>query len=289
MHFSLMQWLLAGSATASVVLAGAILVVLLRDKRRSAFPIFLTYCGAYILIQLLAWSVYVFGVCGQYARISCGQYARIYWTVSVVHMALEFGVMYEIFRNALKHYSALVDLGKMIFTWAAVFLLATATITAFATSGPSATKLGAAFALVERSMRLMECGLLLLFFFFEKRLGLSWRNPNVSIALGLGTTASVDLIVSYLSARFPNMVASLSIIDGAAFVGVLGCWCYCLAARQSEPLVATAPSRLVLQRWNESLVGDGYANAAVASASSESFLPGIEKTVDKVLARKFAN
>jgi hypothetical protein len=281
MHFSLMQWLLAGSAAVSVVLAATIVVVLLRSKRRSDFPIFLTYCCSYILIALLCWSVFLFG-----APV---QYARVYWTLSIVHMALEFGVMYEIFRNALKHYSALVDLGKMLFTWAAVFLLVTATITAFATSGPSASKLGAALAVVDRSMRLMECGLLMLFFFFEKRLGLSWRNPNVSIALGLGTTASVDLILSYLKARFPNMVASWDLIDSAAFVAVLSCWCYCLAARQSEPVVATAPSRLVLQRWNESLVGDGYGNAAVASGSVESFLPGIEKTVDKVLARKFAN
>ena len=281
MHFSLMQWLLLGSAAVSVVLAGIILVVLLRSKRRADFPIFLTYCGCYILIQLLGWSVFFFG--------ALDQYARVFLTVSIVHMALEFGVMYEIFRNALKHYSALVDLGKMLFTWAAVFLLVTATITAFATSGPSASKLCAAYAVVGRSMRLMECGLLMLFFFFEKRLGLSWRNPNVSIALGLGTTASVDLIQSYLKARFPSMVGTWDVINSSVFMGILACWCYCLAARQSEPVVATAPSRLVLQRWNESLVGDGYANAAVASGSVESFLPGIEKTVDKVLARKFAN
>src|SRR5215472_2563208 len=191
MHFSLMQWLFLRSAALSVALAGVILVVVLHSKRRSEFPIFLAYCGSYILIVLVGWSVFLFG--------PCDQYKRVYWTVSIVYMALEFGVMYEIFRNALKHYSALVDLGKMLFTWAAVFLLVTATITAFATSGPSASKLGAAFAVVERSMRLMECGLLMLFFFFEKRLGLSSRNPNVSIALGLGTTASVDLIASYLN------------------------------------------------------------------------------------------
>ena len=282
MHFSLMQWLLAGSAAVSVVLAGTILVILLRSKRRSDFPIFLTYCGSYVLMMVLGWSAYL-------KWCTCDRYAQLFWIVGVVQMALEFGVMYEIFRNALKHYSALVDLGKMLFTWAAVFLLVTATITAFATGGPSATKLGAAFALVERSMRLMECGLLMLFFFFEKRLGLSWRNPNVSIALGLGTTASVDLILSYLKARFPSMAGAWDVINSSVFMGILACWCYCLAARQSEPVVATAPSRLVLQRWNESLVGAAYANAAVASGSVESFLPGIEKTVDKVLARKFAN
>lgn len=199
MPFSLMHWMLAGSATISVLLAGAVISILLRHKRSLHLRIFLAYCASYIAIMILGWSAYF------YAFYSGRPYLSFFWVLSVVHMALEFGVMYEIFRNALRPYSALVDLGKMLFSWASGFLLLTATLTAVATSGSSAAKVGAAFAVVERSMRLMECGLLLLFFFFEKRLGLSWRNPNVSIALGLGTTASVDLILSYLKSRAPFM------------------------------------------------------------------------------------
>lgn len=279
MHLSLMLWMLMGSAGLSVVLAGTIVFLLLRRNRAADFPIFLTYCGSFIVIALLSWSVFLFVSCG---RGGCEQYMRVFWTVSILHMALEFGVMYEIFRNALKNYSALADLGKMLFGWASIFLLVTATLTAFATSGPSATKLAAAFAVVERSMRLMECGLLLLFFFFEKRLGLSWRNPNVSIALGLGTTASVDLILSYLKVRFPHLVATWDVVNSAGFMFVLAGWNYCLAARRPAPAAVGTPSRLVLQRWNESLVETRYATV-------ESFLPGIEKTVDRVLARKIAN
>jgi hypothetical protein len=287
MQFSLTQSMLAGSATISVVLAGTIAATLLRDKRRQDLRIFLAYCISYIAIIILIWSAYF------YAGNPSSQYSRVFWAVSVVHMALEFGVMYEIFRNALRPYSALVDLGKMLFSWASVFLLVTAALTAIATSGPSATKFAAAFAVVERSMRLMECGLLMLFFFFEKRLGLSWRNLNVSIALGLGTTASVDLILSYIKTRFPTtaMITACDVVDGAVFMGILVGWFYCLALRKSEPLAETAPSRLVLQRWNETLASAAYSNstATVGSRSVESFIPGIERTVERVLARKLTN
>jgi hypothetical protein len=279
MQFSMTQWMLAGSAALSVVLAGTIVAILLRDKRQRHLHIFLAYCISYIAIMILGWSAYFY---------TGSQYLPILWAVSVVHMALEFGVMYEIFSNALKPYSALVDLGKMLFSWASVFLLVTATLTALATSGPSATKVAAAFAVVERSMRLMECGLLMLFFFFEKRLGLSWRNPNVSIALGLGSTASVDLILSYLKARFPAMLGAWDIVNCSVFMGILVGWCYCMT-RKSEPLAETAPSRLVLQRWNETLASAAHSTATRSSGGVESFIPGIERTVERVLARKLTN
>jgi hypothetical protein len=280
MQFS--QWMLAGSAALSLVLDVTIICILLRSKRQRDFRFFLAYCTSLIAITILGWLAYF------YAGIASSQYLRVFWAVGVVHMALEFGVMYEIFRNALKPYSALVDLGKMLFSWASVFLLVTATLTSIATSGPSATKFAAAFAVVERSMRLMECGLLMLFFFFEKRLGLSWRNPNVSIALGLGATASVDLILSYLKTRFPAMVGALDLVNCSVFMGILVGWCYCMA-RKSEPLAETAPSRLVLQRWNETLASAAYSTATRGSSSVESFIPGIERTVERVLARKLTN
>lgn len=282
MQFSLTQLMLAGSAALSVVLAGTIISILLRDKRRRDLRIFLAYCASLMAITILGWSAYF------YAGVASTQYHRFFWAVSMVHIALEFGVMYEIFRNALRPYSALVDLGKMLFSWASVFLLVTATLTSIATSGPSATKFAAAYAVLAHSMRLMECGLLMLFFFFEKRLGLSWRNPNVSIALGLGTTASVDLILSYLKTRIPAMDGAWDIANCSVFMGILAVWCYCLA-RKSEPLAATAPSRLILERWNESLASAAYSAAMPSSGGVESFIPGIERTVERVLARKLTN
>ena len=86
-------------------------------------------------------------------------------------MVLEFGVLYELLVNALKPYSALIDLGKMLFRWAAVFLILAAFLTAFATTGSGNNKLVAASELLQRTVRLMQCGLLLLFFGLGKAPG----------------------------------------------------------------------------------------------------------------------
>jgi hypothetical protein len=69
------------------------------------------------------------------------------------------------------------------------------------------------------------------------------------------------------------------------FLGVVTFWAVCF--RQVEPArknVLDSPARLIFQRWNEALLSHGYGQA-VAASSVESFLPGIEKTVDRVMAR----
>ncbi|MGC2694541.1 MAG: hypothetical protein WA738_02005, partial [Candidatus Angelobacter sp.] len=166
---------------------------------------------------------------------SCRQYFYLYWVLSFLYMALEFGIMYEIFANALKPYSALIDLGKMLFRWAGVFLLFAAVLTALATSGPQNGKLAAGIALLERSMRLMQCGLLLLFILFEKRLGLSWKNHNMSIALGMGVAAAMDLGASYLKGHFPASATAFALTNSIVFIGVLSFWAHSLAQPAAEP------------------------------------------------------
>src|SRR5262249_43063946 len=246
-RLSAMEWASVGLAMACIAIQAAILWFLYRGKRRSEFPIFRTYSATYILLLLISLSAYVIPGCDQSTR-----YTYVYWTVSIVYMSVEFAVMYEIIVNALKPYSALVDLGRMLFIWAAVFLLIAAGTTAFATSGPESNRWLVAFAVVERSMRLMECGLLLLFFFFEKRLGLSCRNPKVAMPFGLAIPSRVDLIFSYLKSHFPAQLSHFDIVDTAVYMGVLSYWCFILLADRAEATSAIAPpSRLILQRWNE--------------------------------------
>ena len=86
-------------------------------------------------------------------------------------MVLEFAVLYELLVNALKPYSALIDLGKMLFRWAAVFLVLAALLTALATTGSGSNKMVAACELLQRTVRLMQCGLLLLFLGWKSVLG----------------------------------------------------------------------------------------------------------------------
>jgi hypothetical protein len=283
---SLIPWIPVGLAIASAMAQLLILGILIKKKLRSDFRIFFTYNVVAVLMTAVSVITYIW-LCLSCSPGGADAYNYVYWTVNASFMVLEFGVMYEVFANIVKPYSALIDLGKMLFRWAGVFLLIGALVTAIATVGPQSSKLFAAMTLMERSLRLMQCGLLLLFFLFERRLSLSWLSPNVSIALGLGTAAGIGLIISYLRSRNPTSVA-LGLFDNAAYLAVVIFWATCLALPQAHRKnVLDSPSRLIFQRWNEALQATPLVHGkGTALASVESFLPGIEKTVDRVMARK---
>lgn len=280
MHITALAWIIIAIGLV-IAAARIVLLALLRGKRRTELPIF----SSYLVLGSL---VIILGTVG-YLCTKCSQYFYIYWVMNFLYVALEFGVMYEIFVNALKPYSALIDLGKMLFLWASAFLLIVAAITAITTTGGNQTRLVASAAVLERSLRLIECGLLMLFFFFEKRLGLSWRSPSVSIALGLGIYAATDLGFSYLKVQMVSQTRLIDAVYSLVFLAVLGFWSYCLLRPQTERAnVLDSPNRLILQRWNEALIGYSYREGG-AVATVDSFLPTVEKTVERVMARKMVN
>jgi hypothetical protein len=283
MTFSTLQWTLA-IMIATALVEAAVLVVLVRRKLRSDFPLFLSYIALSAVCNLVLFTVVFRG------GIRSIQYFYFYWVVNTTVMLLEFGVMYEIFKNALKPYTGLIDLGKMLFRWAALFLFLVAGLTAIATSGSAADKCIAAVGIIERSLRLMQCGLLLLFFLFERRLALSWRSHPVSLALGLGTTAAVGLSLSYVGTYLTAWKRVLDVADTGSALAIAVFWLVCFAwPEPARKNVLDSPSKVIFQRWNEALLSAAAQDKNPALAAVDSFLPGIEKTVDRVLARKIAH
>src|SRR5258708_29613310 len=137
-----------------------ILAMMLKRRLRPEFPRFFQYTLVNSVALCTALILHAIPV--QQAWLP---YAD--WGISLVSMFLVFGVLHEVFVNTLKPYSALIDLGKMLFRWTAVFLMLAALITVFATLSTFATgkqvgRLGgfdAARLLVDHSLRLMQCGL----------------------------------------------------------------------------------------------------------------------------------
>src|SRR5215467_1629377 len=274
MHISFFQLLLVAL---TLTMLGSLMVVMVRGNLRAKFPLFFAFIG------LLAASVVIALVTLVFAY---KQYFYVYWSLSTLVMILGFAVMYEVFVNILKPYSAVIDLAKTLFSWAGLFLLVAGFLTAMVTSGPGTNKMVVAIDLCDRCVHMMQCGLLMLIVLLEKRLNFSWRSSGMSIALGLGIMAAFDLIVSYGDARFPQF-SQWDLVYQIAVIGVLGFWIYNLTAAEKETKASTEPApRLVLQRWNEALIGYGYGDRALASGSVDSFLPGVEQTVDRVMARK---
>jgi hypothetical protein len=269
-------------AAVAIVIQTFTLRIINRRKLRSEFPMFFRYSAFCALATAIGLVFYLLASC-------CNrEHFYTYWVLNIGTMLLEFAVLYELLVNALKPYSALIDLGKMLFRWAAVFLVAAALLTALATAGVGTHKVQAAVDLLQRTVRLMQCGLLLLFLGLEKRLGLSWRTHSMSIALGLGIYAAIDLSATYLVDRIPAYTETFQLFTYVVYAAAASLWAISLA--RPEPArsnVLDSPSRLIFQRWNEALTSYTVrGEMALASSGVNSFLPGVEETVDRVLARK---
>ena len=64
-----------------------------------------------------------------------------------------------------------------------------------------------------------------------------------------------------------------------------------MASEPNRRAIESAPTRLILQRWNEVLLSTPLVSRRadeLAFAQVDSFIPGVEKTVDRVLSRKMA-
>ena len=256
--------------------------ILAKKGLRKTFPLFSYYIAAYAVSNIV---LTVADIASGPASIL---YFYLYWILNTVLMLLGFGIMYEVFVHAVKPYSGLIDLAKMLFGWAALFLLLAAGLTAFSTAGSHVDRCIAATAYLERGLLLMQCGLLILFFIFERRLGLAWRSHSVCIALGLGVAAAAQLSGTFLSTHYPAWGVTIDLVCNVVNLGIVVMWLACFKLPQPQRKnVLDSPSRLIFQRWNEALLSYGArGEMAIQANSMESFLPGVEQTVDRVLARK---
>src|SRR5919201_4167765 len=120
---------------------------------RRNFPIFF----AYMIFQsanLVAGQLFLhFG--------SFAQYLYFYGSQAVVGAALSFAAIYEVFSTVFKPYDALRDFASVMFRWAGLVLLIVALVQALSTPGNECSRLLAAVLVMERSISVIACGLLL--------------------------------------------------------------------------------------------------------------------------------
>ena len=193
----------------------AVVVTMLRRGLRREFPLFFSYAAFQVVSVPLLFALYQRGV---YA-----DYFYAYWTASALSTGLGLAVLYEVFLHAFRPYAALRGLGSMLFRWAALVLLMVAVITALA-APPGQSTLITAILSLERSIRMMQCGLLILLLLFSPQLGLSWRSHLFGLTAGLGAYAGVSLTLVSLRAQLgiPGDVAYSLINSGAYTFAEIG-------------------------------------------------------------------
>ena len=270
-NFDLVQQLLYFSP---VLFQAVIVWRMAATGARRNFPTFFTYMLFQTAVVIVGQLVLNFG--------TRDQYRYFYGAQSLVAAALLFAVIYEVFSNVFRPYDALRDFAGVMFRWAALVLALVASLQAFSTQVGEGSRVIAGLLMLERSVSVIACGLLLFLILFSKNLGLDWRHQVYGVAIGLGLAYGVDLVLYTSRLLFGCPIApTINMWRSITWNSALVLWTYYMFApdRARKTAEEFAP-KLILERWNQVL------RSVNRPAPQGAFMPNLEKIVDEVLAHQ---
>jgi len=249
------------------VLQTAIVVILWRRRLQRAFPFFFSYTA----LQVLNFAA-LFAVMTRAPK----HYFHAYWTLEGLNVIAGFAVIYEIFSHAFEPYKGLRDLGNVLYRWVIVVMFLVSGVFAATSPGGDAQRIVAWVILLERVVRVMQCGLLLFVFLLCSRLGLTWRHYVVGLALGFGAFSSIELTLLTIRTQVGN--ASLDYVVNLAkavsYNLAVMIWLGYLASPQpSRRKVEIQPQP---DRWD-------YALLTLLHPNPPAFIASMEQAVERVL------
>jgi hypothetical protein len=139
------------------------------------------------------------------------------------------------------------------------------------------SRLAHAVITLQRSVRLVQTGLILFLLLFSRHLGVSRRQQSFGIALGFGFFASVELVILALASGGFLHQSSLGVVNMTTYNLAIVTWLgYSLA---SEVVRKPAANHLQAQRWEQGLAGLQHP------AASNSLIPMFEGMVERAFSR----
>ena len=167
-----------------IALLAVIVIVMVVKGLNKRMPYFFSYTTFVVLSNLAMLGVVI--------RPNPQIYFWGYWIQNLISWGLGLAAIYEIYANLLKEYTVLQKVGAYLFWIMGVVLVTIAVGTAFSAPGSDSHILRMLLTL-ERSVRIVECGLLVALFIFASFFGLSWKNYLFGIALGFAVFLSMQL------------------------------------------------------------------------------------------------
>ena len=246
-----------------------ILVTMFRRKLHVRYPLFFSYLSYSVLVTALLYAVH-----GSYRA-----YFYAYWSTDAVSAMLVMGVVYELFTAMFRKHHALRDFGSMLFRWALVMVAMLAGLLLFSGINPTRNSIVNSIANLDRSVGVMQCGMLLFLVLFSPYLKIPWRHQICGIALGFGlnSTARMLLLSQWIHGVFG--MSNLNLISMFAYDWTLVIWT--VYAFMKIPVETTPNMLLRPQRWNEALMD-------AAGPTQEPVLMGIEGIVDRTMSARVA-
>lgn len=249
-----------------VMQAGLIAAICWRKLWRT-YPMFSAYLGSEIMLFFVLF----------FNQKDYDAYFYLYWLGAGISAVLGFKVIHEVFTDVLRPFHALRDFSSMLMRWAGVLAMLIAVLAAIGGTGSGFSKVTAGLLSLERSVRVMQCGLILFLLMFSRYLGISRRHRSFGVALGFGIFAAVELAVFGLRVSGTLNSTTLSLASMTSYDIAVLVWLGYFAL----PIKEQKRSDVLLQpqRWDLSL---GELRHPV---SPESLLPMFDAMVDRAFSK----
>ena len=264
MHYPLADYVLW---LTTPLLQGGVLLAMYRRGLQKDYPYFFYYtilqvASAIILAVLAATSYTV--------------YYYAYYVNLGLSVLISFAVLQEIFKDAFRPYENLRELSIILFRWSALVVLLVAVMWAInARNNAENGVFTAIMMLGDRSLRLMQCGLVFFLLLFNEYLGIPHRSMLFGISLGFGVFASVNMLVATALTQHGFLTSvALNRINSIAYLVAVTIWFgYTLAAAPSKSKAREA-LLMTTEVWDRDL--------GIPGEPVDSVLDRMEGTVDRL-------
>ena len=201
-----------------------------------------------------------------------------YWISSVVEFVLRIFIVYSVFAEAMRPFSGLHRAGKIVFIWAAAVsgLVALSLV-----MGPqvlsSKEALEEMLGRLQQGLSVLTLCLLVLVCLTARPLGLTFRSHLFGVSLGLGVTATVELIqMAWVTTSSAHSVYSpIYLFASVGFCSALVIWGTYFALPEPKRRMSLLPTTSPFFFWNRisEILGDAPGQVAVAGFTPDMLAP----------------
>jgi hypothetical protein len=203
-------------------------------------------------------------------------YFGFFWLGEAVNAVIGFKVIHEVFVDVFRPYHTLKDLGTLLFKWAGVVMLLVSVVVAFSNSFDRSLLVHAVLTL-QRSVLIVEFGLILFLLLFARFLGVSRKQVSFGISLGFGLFAGVELLLVALNSGGFVKQGNLNLINMMTYNLAIIAWLGYAFSHQA--VREAAVNHLQTQRWEQGLAD------LQNPVPSDSLIPMFEGMVERAFSR----
>jgi hypothetical protein len=229
----------------------ALAVLTWRRQVHKQFPIFFFFAVVIAVEQFMVYAADVLPF------VSPTAWWYVFWAGLMVEALMKFALIGELFGAVFGLYPALAKLGKSLISGVGGVLVLLAAMAAAYNSKDNIYWIVSGAHVLEQTIYIIECGLILFLFVFASYFKLHWGHSAFGITLGLGTSACVHLATWALMANGGLSVYYRNLLDFANMATYHVCvliWFYYLLVPQRSVTTSAVPAaEHSLAVWNQEL------------------------------------